>query len=443
MHHEEEEATCTKDGSKEYYYCVVCEKYFEDARATKEVPYLSVVIKASHNYVITIVDPTFEYQGYTLHYCAACNDEYKSDYTEKIKKIYLIVTCDKEEGGMVSEHDPFYKEGAKVTLTATPKGEYKFVGWYNGTEVVSTSTTYTFNMPSEDYTLVAKFEEDLSAPSVWDGTVATGFQSGNGTYPNPYIIANASQLAYLAEVVNSGVSPHNKNAIYYKLVRDIDIDYKEWTPIGQSSNYFCGVFLGNNRTISNLRIKNSNTYCGLFGITGKGAGIQNVSLYNAEIIVYNDTTNNISAGALIGYANETNVLDCYSTGMVRVYSEDAMSVVGGLIGSAKMSSLIKNCYSTVSAGGTSVYNKTSNVGGLVGSISDVTIQNSFATGNVFTNPNSKNYVGGLIGAKSGSKTTITNSYRLEGQVIVTYESGNSTKVSGTSYGETVTFDQLN
>lgn len=42
------------------------------------------------------------------------------------------------------------------------------------------------------------------APSVWDGSVATAFAGGDGSTENPYQIANAAQLAYLASLVNNG-----------------------------------------------------------------------------------------------------------------------------------------------------------------------------------------------------------------------------------------------
>ena len=40
---------------------------------------------------------------------------------------------------------------------------------------------------------------------VWDGSVATAFAGGTGTESDPYVIASASQLAFLADRVNAGI----------------------------------------------------------------------------------------------------------------------------------------------------------------------------------------------------------------------------------------------
>ncbi len=50
--------------------------------------------------------------------------------------------------------------------------------------------------------------------STWDGTSEIWTQ-GSGTEANPYLIQNAQQLAYIAEMVNGGVT-HYENT-YFKL----------------------------------------------------------------------------------------------------------------------------------------------------------------------------------------------------------------------------------
>ncbi len=56
QHVEYQEATCSEDGNKEYYYCSECEKYFLDSELTKETTYKEVIIKAGHNYVNGVCD---------------------------------------------------------------------------------------------------------------------------------------------------------------------------------------------------------------------------------------------------------------------------------------------------------------------------------------------------------------------------------------------------
>ena len=70
---------------------------------------------------------------------------YSSEDTEK-----GTVSSVTANGGNV-----LYKDS--VTITATANTGYTFDGWYNGIQRVSTNQTYTFNMPANGVTLIAKF----------------------------------------------------------------------------------------------------------------------------------------------------------------------------------------------------------------------------------------------------------------------------------------------
>lgn len=68
--------------------------------------------------------------------------------------------CDSEMGA-VSEPVKA-AEGSMVTLSAIPKGGYRFIGWYDtadGEKVINTSKNVEIKMPCEDITLYAKFEK--------------------------------------------------------------------------------------------------------------------------------------------------------------------------------------------------------------------------------------------------------------------------------------------
>ena len=61
--------------------------------------------------------------------------------------------------------------------------------------------------------------------NAWNGTIAENFAGGEGTEEDPYLIANADQLAYLGEVIsNSGDAYGDK---HYKLLSDINLGGEE------------------------------------------------------------------------------------------------------------------------------------------------------------------------------------------------------------------------
>lgn len=70
----------------------------------------------------------------------------------------LTVTSENEVAGTVSGSG-YYCAGKDVTVVATSNDGYHFLGWYNGDNQVSTSSSYTFSMPADSYSLIARFEE--------------------------------------------------------------------------------------------------------------------------------------------------------------------------------------------------------------------------------------------------------------------------------------------
>ena len=71
------EPTCTADGLMTYT-CKNCNE-----KKTETVPALG------HNYVVSVIEPTCENQGYTLHKCAKCGVSYKDNYTEEADHSYV------------------------------------------------------------------------------------------------------------------------------------------------------------------------------------------------------------------------------------------------------------------------------------------------------------------------------------------------------------------
>ena len=102
----------------------------------------------------------------------------------------------------------------------------------------------------------------------WDGSAAESFAGGTGTEEDPYQIANGTQLAYLAQFVNSD-SNNDCAGECFVLTADIDLANHDWTPIGNSfsdalfggTDYslFAGNLDGKGHTVSNISIGTEST----------------------------------------------------------------------------------------------------------------------------------------------------------------------------------------
>ena len=145
--------------------------------------------------------------------------------------------------------------------------------------------------------------EDQIYEDIWDGKIASGFDSGSGSENDPYIIRTGAQLAYLAQQTNIGISYDKK---YFELLNDIDLNNIPWTPIGNSAynnnkreyddrielldnvtkgNHFSGNFNGNGNTIKNLKYSSDydKSHLGFFDMCD--GNISNLSIVVSKISI--------------------------------------------------------------------------------------------------------------------------------------------------------------
>jgi filamentous hemagglutinin family protein len=207
---------------------------------------------------------------------------------------------------------------------------------------------------------------------------------GSGTSVTAFMLVNT--LANL-QAINTNLSDT------YALGTDIDASATAtwnggagFSPIGNDTNKFTGMFDGQGHTINGLTISfpYQNVYVGLFGYS---TGIvRNVGLVGGSV------TGGVFVGGLIGYNYGGSIINAYATGSVL-----GAGVVGGLIGYSFNGS-ISNAYATGSVKG--IYY----VGGLVGADDYSSVNNVYATGSV---TGTSDGIGGLIGKNRG---TISNAY---------------------------------
>lgn len=74
--------------------------------------------------------------------------------------------------------------GTSVTLTATTKEGYTWLGWYNGNEKLTTELTYTFEMPIDNVTYTAKW---FAPPLSGSGGLDLPMEGFGGSNELPFV----------------------------------------------------------------------------------------------------------------------------------------------------------------------------------------------------------------------------------------------------------------
>jgi VCBS repeat-containing protein len=231
-------------------------------------------------------------------------------------------------------------------------------------------------------------EVTVKLDAAWDGSATAFDETAAGTEQDPYLIENAEQLAYLAQQVNS---EHSYSGKFFKQTADIDLGFREWTPIGiyQGSQGsakaipFSGTYNGDGHIISFLKI--DQTFTGAVG-TNKSYGlfgyllgtVKNLGLTDSDVYVYNQQTGsststfNAYAGGIAGYAGSSstgaNIVNSFAEGRIyaRTSYSSARCAAGGLVGYFSRGA-VDNSYAAVSASiGGDYSSGSSGAGGLAG-----------------------------------------------------------------------------
>ena len=305
-------------------------------------------------------------------------------------------------------------------------------------------------------TATSDLSSSVAQAEVWYGE-SLPFEwtsESDGTVSDPYRISSPANLAYLAEMVNSGTTYANK---YFVLTEDLDLNNYPWTPIGNETYAFQGNFDGDSHIIKNLNVDNESfKYSALFGNIGKGATVENFILGPGSVVSENTSSYTASFAANVSEAtvryikNEGvsvngktglatggvigNVISSQITGIYNYASvESIVSTTGGVFGIVDSSTLryIINYGSVLGVsrlGGVAGYIVSSdiealsnegnistmgssdmyaNIGGIIGMASDISSLNlSGNTGDIIGGKN----VGGLIGSLENTTTSLELRY---------------------------------
>ena len=224
-------------------------------------------------------------------------------------------------------------------------------------------------------------------------------------------IGNWHELRDLMQAINTG---YTFKGMVVRLMKPIELQGQ--ISLGTEENPFEGIFDGNGMAIKYLggrMVDGEIEYNagGLFGYT-RGATLQNVVLE----VPYVKSNKKKPMGGLVDIAENTTFFNC------RTQSKDGTGAdageitgndqyTGGLVGIAKGTSSLINCYSYVKVRGGTEY-----VGGLIG-YSEASLTHCFAKGAV-ESPDAS-YVGGLVGFMNG---IITDCY-AQGDIIAYSQAG--------------------
>ena len=224
----------------------------------------------------------------------------------------------------------------------------------------------------------------------WDGSKATSFAGGTGTFADPYIIKTGGHLLHMMDYPDK----------YYVLANNINLDNINWKPF-----LFSGTLDGKGFIISNLYIKRNDDNQGLFSEL-RGT-VKNLTIKGVKIEA--ESNNNI--GAIAGYYGDGGKISNCKVIFISDSFIKGHNCVGGIMGYG----IVDDSEVTSMASGPAVVGN-NYVGGVLGF---GRCTNVHVSADVF----GSSYVGGVIGSYRG-----TNSY-------YSYISGCSFKgtVSGYEY----------
>ncbi len=276
-----------------------------------------------------------------------------------------------------------------------------------------------------------------------------GFK-GNGTEEDPYQIARLSSLSWVSQnssawglyyIQTSDIdasqtstwddSDDNNDGNKYNDPNDLTMDGNNegFSPIGNNSTKFSGVYDGQGYGISNLNINRpTSKYVGLFGIikgsAEKESVVKNLALTN-EVIVGDGYV-----GGFLGKNLSGKISNCSSQG--KVSSNTSTGYIGGFVGyNIGPASIVSSCISNVEVIGSSSGNY---IGGFVGrERSYAKVEKSYSRGSVVSGGDK---VGGFVGQSALGK--VSNCYSTSS--VETTGSGSSIGgFCGATYEATIEF----
>ena len=369
------------------------------------------------NYCVNLINGTGAQYNYHLGSSSSSNS------SRKIKLNNCVIAYDSGSWGRnatTSNCSNFSDEEYSELLSSTVSSTLSGGAWSARTRAIDNGNgTTTYITDTWVPTGVASFAPH--APETWLGlpfyseeTRSSYSFSGTGTENDPYLITSVSDMLDLANYAKS----NNFAGYYFALTTDITVNTgsssgwassapaNKLTPIGTESVPFCGIFDGRGHTFSGV-YENTNEGgagygMGIFGNIGNGAVIKNFNIVNSYFI------DDEWLGSVVGEMAGGTIDNIYVGSDVYVKATgnaDVGGIVGGCVGTAGDSRIVKNCVFK----GTVIGTGTAGTGGIIGCPSSkaFSIDNCLVTGNV-SSAAGNTHVGGIFGYNNYATASVTN-----------------------------------
>ena len=238
---------------------------------------------------------------------------------------------------------------------------------------------------------------------------------GDGKVGNPYIITKAEELKWFRDEVNRGkysicakiadnVEVIDMSTVCHAEDKSQNLIEKSWEPIGKNDYgyQYRGTFDGNNKTITNLYINESQDNMGFFGSTDQST-IKNLTFVNANVV-----NTSFSTGILVGNAG-------YGSTLQNIKISNTCQIKGGHYTGGIAGNLDGNAYNCVNC---ATVQGIGIVGGLFGNY--VRTDNSITACANYGNVTASNgTAGGLVGSfQSGTIQDCANYGDVKGAIQV-------------------------
>lgn len=303
------------------------------------------------------------------------------------------------------------------TIKATKEGYRRFINSYIIPEDATGDQTFKVNL-------------EKGSEGMWDGvTIADMVEMDED---GAYHIKTGAELAYLSQVIATNGNKFTSTVV---LDNDIDLANFDWTPIGNGSKYFSGIFDGNNHKVSGLFVDTpEEDYAALFGYI-RGTSTQSAVIKNLSVEGYLNGKTYCAgiAGRMYSYST---IEHCANYATV-----NGDNYVGGIVGymQSNAKTILTNCYNLGDI------TATKQAGGVVGyNGANALISHIYSTGKIIGEEN--NSIGACVGGTSSkgnvSDAYSTNKYELDDNSVSVSEDAMASGEIAFALGNEIFFQNI-